>query len=105
MYLLSAAVGLLIILIHLVLNMLHMESFGYTVQSIRIEVNTFDDVRNLLRQKKHSYRARILSCEYTRNEDRNTVTVCFRIRMLGNIPLEDIVEFIDSHNEVRSISV
>lgn len=105
MYQLSVCVGILILAIHLSLSLLHMESFGYTIQNVRIEVDNFDEVRKLLSQKRKFYRARVLSCEYTRNEDRNTVTVCFRFRMLGNIPPEDILQFIDTHAEIRSISV
>jgi hypothetical protein len=82
-----------------------MESFGYTIQNIRIEVDNFEEVRKLLRLKRTKYRARILSCEYTRNEDRNTVTVCFRIRMLGNIPLEDVFTLIDNNASIRSLSI
>lgn len=104
-YFLSVAVAVLIIGIHLVLNILHMESFGYTVQNVRIEVDDAETAYRILKLRKKRYRARVLSYEYTRNEDRNTVTVGVRFRMLGNIPLEDIIEFIDRNPDVRSVSV
>ena len=105
MYLLAFGVGMLVLGIHLVLSAFRMEAFGYTIQNVRIEVDNFDEVRKLLRLKRTKYRARILSCEYTRNEDRNTVTVCFRIRMLGNIPLEDVFTLIDNNASIRSLSI
>lgn len=105
MYALSGCIAAFLIVFHIVLNATHMESFGYTVQNVCIEVDNFDSIHKLLRIKRKTYRARILSCEYTRNEDRNTVTVCFRFRMLGNIPLKDILEFLDTHAEIRSISI
>ena len=104
-YALSVIVTGIIITFHVILNALHMESFGYTVQTVRIEVDDIETVYKLLRTPKRKYRARLLSYEYTRNEDRNTVTVGFRFRMLGSIPLEDILEFIDRHENVRSISI
>lgn len=104
-YLLSVGVALFIILFHLTLNMLHMESFGYTVQTVRLETDSIETVYRLLRARKKKYRARLLSYEYTKNEDRNTITVAFRFRMLGNIPLEDIMEFLDQNQNVCNISV
>ena len=106
MYALAIFVGGFLIVFHTVLNITHMESFGYTIQNVRVEVDNFDVARRLLRQKRKFYRARILSYEYTRNEDRNTVTVCFRFRMLGNIPIKDIMEFLDDNRDIiRSLSI
>ena len=44
---------------------------------------------------------------YVHSKDmaRNTVTVCFRIRMLGNIPLEDVFTLIDNNASIRSLSI
>lgn len=94
-----------IILLHLFLNVTHLESFGYTIQNVRLEVDDFDTLQKILQKKKKLYQAQILSCEYTRNTDRGTVTVCFRFRMLGNIPLADILAFIKEHDEIREISI
>lgn len=104
-YFLTVATTVLIVGIHLLLNALHMESFGYTVQNVRIEVDDAETAYRILSLRKKRYRARVLSYEYTRNEDRNTVTVGVRFRMLGNIPPEDIFEFIDHNPDVRSVSV
>ncbi len=105
MYELSILVSLLIVAFHIFLNVTHMESFGYTVQTVRVEVESLDIVYQLLRQKRRKYRANLLSCEYTKNEDKGTVTVAFKIRMLGSIPLKDIMAFTRDHKEIKSISV
>ena len=105
MYALAACVTVFILVFHIVLNINHMESFGYTVQVVRVEVDDFSAVQRLLKNNPKKYRARLLSCEYTRNEAKNTITVCFRFRMLGNIPLQDILDVLDSNHEIRSFSI
>lgn len=105
MYLLSLMTTLFIILLHFFLNVTHLESFGYTIQNVRIEVDDFDTLREILRKKRKLYQANVLSYEYTRNEDRGTITVCFRFRMLGNIPLKDILAFIREQKNIREISI
>lgn len=105
MYGLAVCVTAFLILFHVILNRTRMESFGYTVQNVRIEIDRFEDVHKLLRKKRKKYHAHLLSCEYVRNEERNTVTVCFRFRMLGTIPLEDVLEWADNKDLIRSISV
>lgn len=105
MYALAVCVTGLLILFHIVLNVTHMESFGYTVQTATIELDNIDDLKPLLRKKKKQYRARLLSYEYTRNEDRGTVTVRFRFRMLGTVPLKDILHVIENNKSIRGISI
>ncbi len=105
MYGLALFSTVFIILFHLILNATHMESFGYTVQNVLLEVDDFKTLQKILRKKKKLYRAKILSCEYTRNEARGTIIVRFRFRMLGSIPLEDIMEFIKEHEDFHQISI
>lgn len=105
MYGLALCVTAFLIVFHVFLNLTHMESFGYTVQTVSIEVDDFEDVRPLLRKKRRQYRARLLSCEYIRNDDRGTVTVRFQFRMLGSVPLKDVLHLIRDHKEIRSISI
>ena len=105
MYALSVCVTALLIAFHIFLNVTHMESFGYTIQTVTIELDRIEDLKPLLKDRKKKYRARLLSCEYTRNEDRNTVTVRFRFRMLGAIPLQDILHAVQENKFIRGISV
>ncbi len=105
MYGLALAVTGILILFHVILNVTHMEAFGYTVQTVTIEADDFDAVRPLLQKKKKQYRARMISFEYTKNEDRNTVTVRFRFRMLGSIPLGDVLPLIPKHRGIHNISI
>lgn len=105
MYGLSVCVTGLLIVFHILLNVTHMESFGYTIQTVTIELENIDDLKPLLRKKKKQYRARILSCEYTKNEDRDTVTVAFRFRMLGTVPLQDVLHTIQDYKSIRGISI
>ncbi len=105
MYALATCVTILLIAFHIFLNVTHMESFGYTIQTVSIEVDRIEDLKQLLKNQKKKYRARLLSCEYTRNEDRGTVTVKFRFRMLGAIPLRDILHAVQENKFIRGISV
>ncbi len=105
MYGLATFVSMLIVAFHIFLNVTHMESFGYTIQTVHLEVESVDVVYQLLRQKKRKYRANLLSCGYARNEDRGTVTVTFKIRMLGSIPLKDVMAATRDHKEIRNISI
>ena len=105
MYALAFCVTVLLILFHIVLNVTHMESFGYTVQTVTVEVDRIADLQPLLRKKKKQYRARLLSCEYTKNEDAGTITVRFRFRMLGTIPLKDVLRIIQENKSIRGISI
>ncbi len=102
---LAVFVSLLIIAFHIFLNVTHMESFGYTIQTVKIEVESLDVVHQLLRQKRRKYRANLLSYGYAKNEDKGTVTVTFKIRMLGSIPLKDVMAATRDHKEIRSISI
>ncbi len=105
MYALAVFVTAFLILFHVILNVNHMESFGYTIQTVTIEVDSMEVLRPLLRKKKNLYRARLLSYEYTRNEDRGTITVAFRFRMLGSVPLKDILQFVREHEGIRNLSI
>lgn len=105
MYALAFCVTVLLILFHIMLNVTHMESFGYTVQTVTVEVDRIADLQPLLRKKKKQYRARLLSCEYTKNEDAGTITVRFRFRMLGTIPLKDVLRIIQENKSIRGISI
>ena len=105
MYGLSVVTTVLLIVFHIVLNATHMESFGYIIQNVTVEVSDFQALHNLLRKQKLRYGAEVLSCEYTRNPERNTVTVHIRFRMLGEIPLKHVLQFIREHPEVKTLSV
>lgn len=105
MYALACCVTTLLIVFHIFLNVTRMESFGYTIQTVTIEIDDLEDLKPLLKEKKRAYRAKILSCEYTRNEEKGTVTVCFRFRMLGAIPLKDILQVIENNKSIRGISI
>lgn len=105
MYGLALCVTAWIVLFHLVLNLTHMESFGYTIQNVTLEVNDLESLKPILKKRKKRYQAKLLSCQYTRNEEKGTITVSFRFRMLGNIPLEDIMQFIQQHDDYHKISV
>ncbi len=104
MYGLSIAVTVFLILFHIFLNVTNMESFGYTIQTVTIEIDNIETIRPLLRKKRNLYRANLLSYEYTRNEDRGTITVSFRFRMLGAIPLKDVLKFLREHDGIRTLS-
>lgn len=105
MYALSICVTAFLVVFHIFLNVSHMESFGYTIQNVSLEVDNIETIRPLLRKKRKLYRANLLSYEYTRNEDRGTITVTFRFRMLGSIPLKDILRFIQENKGIRNISI
>lgn len=105
MYVLAVCVTVLLIVFHIVLNVTHMESFGYTIQTVTIEMDHIDDLKPLLRKKRKQYRAKLLSCEYIKNEDKGTITVRFRFRMLGTIPLKDILHIIQENKSIRGISI
>ena len=105
MYALAVCVTVLLIVFHIVLNVTHMESFGYTIQTVTIEVDQVDDLKALLHKKRKQYHANLLSCEYTRNEEKGTVTVRFRFRMLGTIPLKDVLHIIQDNKSIRGISI
>lgn len=102
---LALCVTALIVLIHLTLSLTHMESFGYTIQNVTLEVDDLESLKPMLKSRKKRYQAKLLSCQYTRNEEKGTITVSFRFRMLGNIPLEDIMQFIQQHDDYHTISV
>lgn len=104
MYSLAICVTAFLILFHLFLNVTNMESFGYTIQTVTIEVDDIESLRPLLRKKRKLYRAKLLSYEYTRNEERDTITVSFRFRMLGAIPLNDILQIVRENEGIRTLS-
>lgn len=104
MYSLAICVTAFLILFHLFLNVTNMESFGYTIQTVTIEVDDIESLRPLLRKKRKLYRAKLLSYEYTRNEERGTITVSFRFRMLGAIPLNDILQIVRENEGIRTLS-
>ena len=105
MYALTICVTVLLIFFHIVLNVTNMESFGYTIQTVTIETDNVNDLTPLLYKKKKQYRARLLSCEYAKNEEKGTVTARFRFRMLGTVPLKDILHVIQDNKSIRGISI
>ncbi len=105
MYALAACVTAPLILFHILLNVTNMESFGYTVQTLTVEVDHVDDLKPLLYKSKRKYHANLLSCEYTRDEENGTVIVRFRFRMLGTVPLKDVLRVIQENKTIRKISI
>ena len=62
-------------------------------------------VRRLLRYLKQDYGIKVEACSYTRNEDRDTVTLTFRIRMKGQVPFRQVLKLIDTYGEIKEISI
>ncbi len=105
MYGLALCVTALLVLFQLLLNVTHLDTFGYTVQQITLEATDFVGLQEHLKQAKRKYRMEILSFEYARNNLQNTAIVRFRFKMKGTLPLKEVLRFLKQHDEIKDISM
>ena len=77
---------------------------AYSLSEIRLTIEDTPEIREVLLQKQKELKMEILSSKVSTKED-NRLSLTLSVKMRNSIPLEEAVEFMDEHPEIKSISV
>lgn len=104
MYWLAIFTSLWIVLIQIIFHVSNIDDNVYFTHDLRVELVDSPNGRRVWEKIRKKYEIHILGCAYTKNEDRGTVTVCFKVKMRQPIPIKDALYYIDKYDEIIELS-
>ena len=104
LYSIALFVTFLIIVVQLIMHRFNVGNDAYSLSEIRLTIEDTPEIREVLLQKQKELKMEILSSKVSAKED-NQLSLTLSVKMRNSIPLEEAVEFMDEHPEIKSISV
>ena len=104
LYSIAIFVTVLIIVVQLIMHRFNVGNDAYSLSEIRLTIEDTPEIREVLLQKQKELKMEILNSKVSTKED-NRLSLALSVRMRNAIPLEEAVEFMDEHPEIKSISV
>ncbi len=104
LYAIALFVTFLIIVVQLIMHRFNVGNDAYSLSEIRLTIEDTPEIREVLLQKQKELKMEILSSKVSTKED-NRLSLTLSVKMRNSIPLEEAVEFMDAHPEIKSISV
>ena len=104
LYSIALFVTFLIIVVQLIMHKFNVGNDAYSLSEIRLTIEDTPEIREVLLQKQKELKMEILSSKVSAKED-NQLSLTLSVKMRNSIPLEEAVEFMDEHPEIKSISV
>ena len=104
LYSIAIFVTFLIIVVQLIMHRFNVGNDAYSLSEIRLTIEDTPEIREVLLQKQKELKMEILNSKVSTKED-NRLSLTLSVRMRNAIPLEEAVEFMDEHPEIKSISV
>ncbi len=104
MYSVALLATLVILAIQLVMHHFNVGNDAYSNSEIRITFVDTPEVRNALKEKEKELGITIISSRVTAC-DNNTLNMILQVRLKQTIPFADVVQFMNEHPEIKSLSV
>lgn len=104
MYSVALIVTVLILLAQLLMHKFSIGNDAYFNGEIRITMEDTPAIRAALKAKQKELGIRIINTHITACDD-NTLKLVLQVRLKQDIPFKDVMQFIDQHPEIKSISI
>lgn len=104
MYIVGVFVTALILLVQLVLHRFSVGNDAFRIGEIRITMVDTPEVREALKEKQTQFGIIVTNIRVTANEN-NTTELILSVRFKDEIPYTEVVDFMDAHTEIKSISI
>ena len=104
MYSVALIVTALILLAQMLMHKFSIGNDAYFNGEIRITMVDTPEIRAALKAKQKELGVRIINTHITACDD-NTLKLVLQVRLKQDIPFKDVMQFIDQHPEIKSISI
>ena len=104
MYSVALIVTALILLAQMLMHKFSIGNDAYFNGEIRITMVDTPEIRAALKAKQKELGLRIINTHITACDD-NTLKLVLQVRLKQDIPFKDVMQFIDQHPEIKSISI
>lgn len=104
MYTMAIVVTLLIVSVQLLMHHFNVGYDAYSTGEIRIVMVDTPEIRKILKEKQEELDITVVSSRITCCGD-NTINLILQVRMRNTIPFEEVMNFVDEHPEIKSLSI
>lgn len=104
MYAIALAVTVIILAVQLLMHKFSIGNDAYSTSEIRITMVDTPEVRRALKEKQKELGITITNSRITTCAD-NTLNLILQVRLKNAIPFKEMMQFIDAHPEIKSISI
>lgn len=103
MLILAVCFTAMMLTLHILIHRINLFGTAYTPRQLKITVENTPAIWPLLTQLQQDYQIQVLSSHYKRKG--NDVTLTMQVQMPHTIPLRDQIHLMDSHKELKEISI
>lgn len=104
MYAIAIAVTLMILAVQLLMHKFSVGNDAYSTSEIRITMVDTPEIRAALKAKQKELGISITNSRITTCGD-NTLNLILQVRLKNAIPFREIMQFMDAHPEIKSLSI
>ncbi len=104
MYAIAIAVTLMILAVQLLMHKFSIGNDAYSTSEIRITMVDTPEIRAALKAKQKELGISITNSRITTCGD-NTLNLILQVRLKNAIPFREIMQFMDAHPEIKSLSI
>ncbi|MBQ6824336.1 MAG: MgtC/SapB family protein [Clostridia bacterium] len=104
MYGIAFVVTALILLIQLLMHKFSIGNDAYSTSEIRITMVDTPEIRKALKEKQEELGITVTNTRVTSCAD-NTINLILQVRLKDAIPFREVMQFMDAHPEIKSLSV
>ncbi len=104
MYAIAIAVTMMILAVQLLMHKFSIGNDAYSTSEIRITMVDTPEIRAALKAKQKELGISITNSRITTCGD-NTLNLILQVRLKNAIPFKEIMQFMDAHPEIKSLSI